>query len=54
VRVWYAPIGDLGLRANPVSGFIYPSADHARGTELAALTPDASGQLAAIVDSLGR
>jgi surface antigen len=24
VRVWYAPIGDLGLRANPVSGFIYP------------------------------
>lgn len=25
VRVWYAPIGDLGLRANPVQGFIYPS-----------------------------
>ena len=24
VRVWYAPIGDLGLRANPVQGFIYP------------------------------
>ncbi|MBL0769161.1 CHAP domain-containing protein [Sphingopyxis sp. XHP0097] len=23
VRVWYAPIGDLGLRANPVHGFIY-------------------------------
>jgi len=23
VRVWYAPIGDLGLRANPVQGFIY-------------------------------
>ena len=26
VRVWYAPIGDLGLRANPVQGFIYPGA----------------------------
>src|SRR5690606_7693607 len=25
VRVWYAPIGDLGLRANPVQGFIYPN-----------------------------
>lgn len=25
VRVWYAPIGDLGLRPNPVQGFIYPS-----------------------------
>src|SRR5690606_24898814 len=24
VRVWYAPIGDLGLRANPIQGFIYP------------------------------
>jgi surface antigen len=24
VRIWYRPIGDLGLRANPVSGFIYP------------------------------
>lgn len=24
VRVWYAPTGDLGLRANPVQGFIYP------------------------------
>lgn len=28
VRVWYAPIGDLGLRPNPVQGFIY--ADGAR------------------------
>jgi hypothetical protein len=24
VRVWYAPIGDLGLRANAAHGFIYP------------------------------
>lgn len=33
VRVWYAPIGDLGLRANPVQGFIY--ADHANGDDAA-------------------
>lgn len=26
VRIWYAPIHDLGLRVNRVSGFIYPSA----------------------------
>lgn len=24
VRVWYGPIGGLGLRSNPASGFIYP------------------------------
>lgn len=29
VRVWYAPIGDLGLRANPVQGFIYAKGDAA-------------------------
>lgn len=23
VRIWYAPIGELGLRANPAHGFIY-------------------------------
>jgi surface antigen len=50
VRVWYAPIRDLGLRANPVSGFIYPSADRAHNADrYAALTPDAGGALAAIV-----
>jgi surface antigen len=27
VRVWYAPIGDLGLRANPVQGFIYANGE---------------------------
>lgn len=27
VRVWYGPIGGLGLRSNPAQGFIYP--DHA-------------------------
>lgn len=26
VRVWYGPIGDLGLRSNPARGFIYPQA----------------------------
>lgn len=30
VRVWYAPIGDLGLRANPVEGFIYASGNPAK------------------------
>lgn len=29
VRVWYAPIGDLGLRANPVQGFIYSDGEAA-------------------------
>jgi surface antigen len=26
VRVWYGPIGDLGLRSNPAHGFIYANA----------------------------
>lgn len=30
VRVWYGPIGDLGLRSNPARGFIYAHADKAR------------------------
>ncbi|MDK2761738.1 MAG: CHAP domain-containing protein [Sphingopyxis sp.] len=29
VRVWYAPIGQLGLRASPVQGFIYSDAESA-------------------------
>jgi len=33
VRVWYAPIHDLGLRASPAYGFIYSNAP--RGGELA-------------------
>ena len=28
VRVWYGPIGDLGIRTNRVQGFIYPEADN--------------------------
>ncbi len=55
VRIWYAPIRDLGLRANPVSGFIYPSTERAiTADRYAALTPDADGALAAIVASVGR
>lgn len=57
VRVWYAPIGDLGLRANPVTGFIYPGAgpqDSFGGdTSIAAITPDSDGTLARIVASVG-
>lgn len=26
VRIWFAPSGDLGQRANPANGFIYPQA----------------------------
>ena len=29
VRIWFAPIGALGSRHNPVYGFIYPEAPHA-------------------------
>ncbi|QGP79291.1 CHAP domain-containing protein [Sphingobium sp. CAP-1] len=29
VRVWYGPIGGLGLRSNPAKGFIYASAPKA-------------------------
>lgn len=32
VRVWYAPIGDLGRRANPIQGFIYAGGD-AKGSQ---------------------
>lgn len=61
-RVWYGRINDLGLRPNPVSGFIYPQQLAPRyaarsgetGLRTAALAPDADGQLAAIVASLGR
>ncbi|HEX7741650.1 MAG TPA: CHAP domain-containing protein [Sphingobium sp.] len=28
VRVWYGPIGGLGLRSNPAKGFIYASPAH--------------------------
>ncbi len=36
VRIWYASIGDLGLRANPVQGFIYPGANAAPRSPLGA------------------
>lgn len=31
VRVWYAPLGDLGTSAWPVGGFIYPDRTHPLG-----------------------
>jgi surface antigen len=43
VRVWYAPIGDLGTRVNPIHGFIYPSAARA---------PEPSSTLASIAASV--
>jgi surface antigen len=60
VRVWYAPIGDLGLRVNPIRGFIYPGDGAVPGgnrpssRDIAAIIPDADGTLAAIVRSVGR
>jgi surface antigen len=46
-RVWYGRINDLGLRANPVSGFIYPTAprNSADSTTIAAtvVTDPANG-----------
>ena len=33
VRVWYAPLGDLGTTAWPVDGFIYPGSGTPRLTE---------------------
>jgi surface antigen len=60
VRVWYAPIGDLGLRVNPIRGFIYPgegaspAMNRPSPRDIAMATPDADGALAAIVRSVGR
>jgi surface antigen len=43
VRVWYAPLRDLGIRVNPVQGFIYPRS---------APAPETSSTLAAIAASV--
>jgi surface antigen len=38
VKVWYGPIGGLGLRPNPANGFIYASAaTPLAGTQMASL-----------------
>lgn len=39
VKVWYGPIGDLGLRPNPANGFIYSATPPmpAAGTQMASL-----------------
>jgi surface antigen len=51
VRVWYAPIKDIGTRAFPVYGFIYDGAKAAAGTLAAAEKPASVGaatQLASV------
>ncbi|MGV3769199.1 MAG: CHAP domain-containing protein [Sphingobium phenoxybenzoativorans] len=46
VRVWYGPIGDLGIRSNPANGFIYPEAHRTPGapTQIAALGRNTGGR----------
>lgn len=41
VRVWYGPIGDIGLRSNPAHGFIY--ADRAEPVAAPVLLASAEG-----------
>lgn len=41
VRVWYAPIGDLGLRSNHARGFIYASAPQAAADPVRIASADA-------------
>ena len=55
VRVWYAPMGGLGIRSNPVTGFIYPNGNigQANSGRDMAMVPDRDGILAAIVASVG-
>ncbi len=64
VRVWYAPMADLGIRSHPVTGFIYAdAAPNAAGASSHVATrdqamspgfvPDSDGSLAAIVASVG-
>ncbi|MXO74681.1 CHAP domain-containing protein [Altererythrobacter aerius] len=68
VRVWYAPIGALGITAFPVAGFIYPEpagggpfggrrvlarADHAPATDQPPISPAPSRRFASAFASLG-
>lgn len=41
VRIWYAPIRDLGLRANPAHGFIYSDGVHGKSVGPDAPAPEA-------------
>ncbi|SCW80205.1 Surface antigen [Sphingobium faniae] len=49
VRVWYGPIGKLGLRSNPARGFIYAHAprDEAAGVQFASADRATAGADAA-------
>lgn len=47
VRVWYGPIGNLGLRSNPARGFIYASAPKpALATPVQVASADTTGAAA--------
>ena len=50
VRVWYAPIRDLGTRVNPIRGFIYPSGARSAPAQPTIASP--STTLAAIAASV--
>lgn len=43
VRVWYSPIGDLGLRSNAARGFIYAGSDKPEMPVQVAVAADMSG-----------
>lgn len=47
VRVWYGPIGKLGLRSNPAKGFIYPSHTEAAPVQIAVADRATTGAEAA-------
>jgi len=48
VRVWYGPIGDLGLRSNPARGFIYaaPARDVEQPVQIASAEQAMNGAAA--------
>ncbi|MET0371697.1 MAG: CHAP domain-containing protein [Sphingobium sp.] len=48
VRVWYGPMGDVGLSANPAQGFIYPHSVAPAAVTIAALDRATAGDDAAI------
>lgn len=43
VRVWYGPIGGLGLRSNPANGFIYANAPQIADQPVQVASADATG-----------
>ncbi|MFZ2995665.1 CHAP domain-containing protein [Sphingobium sp.] len=45
VRVWYGPIGDLGLRSNPARGFIYAQAPKTLGKPVQIASADVAAPI---------